>query len=80
MTGIAPRRPRAPWQTPGEFMREAQRHLPIPAAAVERLTRLFELARFSDHPVLARDREVARDCLHEIRAALVAPEAPVAVV
>ena len=71
--------PRAPWQTAGEFMREAQRHLPIPAAAVERLTHLFELARFSDHPVLARDREVARGCLEEIRAALVAPEAPVVV-
>jgi len=71
--------PRAPWHTPGEFMREAQRHLPIPAAAVERLTRLFELARFSDHPVHARDRDLARGCLEDIRAALVTPEAPVAV-
>jgi hypothetical protein len=70
---------RAPWQTAGEFMREAQRHLPIPALAVERLTRLFERARFSDHPVHARDRDLARACLEEIRAALVEAEAPVAV-
>ena len=70
---------RAPWQTAGEFMREAQRHLPIPALAVERLTRLFELARFSDHPVRGSDRDLARACLEEIRAALVTEEAPVAV-
>jgi hypothetical protein len=70
---------RAPWHTAGEFMREAQRLLPIPATAVERLTWLFELARFSDHPVHAGDRELARACLEEIRAALVAAEARVVV-
>jgi hypothetical protein len=70
---------RAPWQTAGEFMRDAQRHLPIPGLAVERLTRLFELARFSDHPVRASDRDLARACLEEIRAALVREETPVAV-
>ena len=67
---------RAPWHTAGEFMREAQRHLPIPASAVERLTRLFEIARFSDHPVRASDRDLARACLEQIRASLVATEAP----
>jgi Domain of unknown function (DUF4129) len=62
--------PRAPWQTPEEFMRDAGSRLPLPALAVERLTRLFELARFSHHPLRPADRDVARTCLADIRASL----------
>lgn len=61
---------RDPWQTPAEFMLDARRRLPLPALAVERLTSLFEIARFSHHPVRTADRDLARRCLEEIRAAL----------
>jgi hypothetical protein len=61
---------RAPWQTPEEFMRETLRRLALPPAAVDRLTRLFELARFSTHPLGAGERDLARACLEEIRSEL----------
>jgi len=61
---------RDPWQTAAEFMRDAQQRLPLPPHAVERLTSLFEIARFSDHPVRTADRDAARTCLEQIRAAL----------
>jgi len=67
----AARAPRAPWQTPAEFMRAtAARRLPVPARPVERITALFEIARFSDRPVGADARDAACDCLDEIEAAL----------
>jgi hypothetical protein len=70
---------RAPWQTPGEFMRDALARLSLPAAPVERLTRLFEIARFSQHALGAADRERARACLEEIRRAAEPAEDAVAV-
>jgi hypothetical protein len=66
---------RAPWQTPDEFMREALRRLPLPHRAVDRLTRLFELARFSAHPLGAVERDTARACLDDIRVELARDEA-----
>ncbi len=62
--------PRAPWQTPEEFMREALRRLVLPHRAVDRLTRLFELARFSVHPLGSSERDSARACLEEISSEL----------
>ena len=62
--------PRAPWQTPEEFMRETLRRLALPHPAVDRLTRLFELARFSAHPLGSSERDSARACLEEIRSEL----------
>jgi Domain of unknown function (DUF4129) len=67
--------PRAPWQTSEEFMREALARLALPRAAVERLTRLFEVARFSHHPLGWLERDSARAGLEEIRAALEPGEA-----
>lgn len=67
------RAPRAPWQTPAEFMRATLDRFPVPASPVERLTALFELARFSRRPLGADTREAACDCLDEVTAAL--PEA-----
>lgn len=61
---------RAPWQTAEEFMRDAQNRLPLPGLAVERLTRLFEVARFSHHPVRPVERDLALACLADIRIAL----------
>ena len=66
---------RAPWQTPHEFMRETLRRLTVPPIAVDRLTRLFELARFSTHPLGAPERDSARACLEDIRAELERAEA-----
>src|SRR5262245_27826036 len=59
--------PRAPWQTPLEFMRKALARLPVPPMAVERLTRLFERARFSNEVLSPSDRDVAWSSLVEIR-------------
>jgi hypothetical protein len=66
----AARAGRAPWQTPSEFMRAALARLPVPAPPVERLTTLFELARFSDRRLGAEARDAACDCLDEIQTAL----------
>jgi hypothetical protein len=66
----AARAPRAPWQTPTEFMRATVARLPVPGPPVERLTALFEIARFSERPLGAEARDAACDCLDEIRAAL----------
>ena len=62
--------PRAPWQTPVEFMRAALGRLPLPNEATERLTRLFELARFSEEPLGPPDRDAARAALGLIRKSL----------
>jgi hypothetical protein len=62
--------PRRPWQTPVEFMRAVLGKLPLPAPSVYSLTGLFELARFSQHPVGVGERENAWHALIEIRAAL----------
>ena len=66
------RLPRAPWQTPAEFMRTtlARLTVPVPVPPVERLTALFEIARFSDRPLAADARTAACDCLDEITTAL----------
>jgi hypothetical protein len=64
------RLPRAPWQTPAEFMRTTLARLPVPVPPVERLTALFEIARFSDRPLGADARTAACDCLDEITTAL----------
>jgi len=66
----AARAPRSPWQTPAEFMRTTLVRLPLPAAPVERLTALFELARFSDRPLGGDARDAACDCLDAITTAL----------
>ncbi len=62
--------PRAAWQTPAEFMRAALAQAPLPAAPVERLTALFELARFSERPLGADARALAYDCLDAVKHAL----------
>ena len=62
--------PRAPWQTPAELMRATIARLPVPAPPVERLTMLFEVARFSDRPLDLAARDAACDSLDAIVAAL----------
>jgi hypothetical protein len=62
--------PRRPWQTPVEFMAAVLGKAPLPPDPVRSLTGLFELARFSQHPVGAAERESAWRSLIAIRAAL----------
>ncbi|HUG36306.1 MAG TPA: DUF4129 domain-containing protein [Candidatus Limnocylindrales bacterium] len=64
------RLPRAPWQTPVEFMREALDRLPLPPGAVRALTGLFERSRFSNEPLGPPDGHAAWDSLMEIKATL----------
>lgn len=66
----AARVPRAPWQTPAEFMRAVLGTLALPREAVRALTALFELSRFSERRLGATERDVACDCLEDIKAAL----------
>jgi hypothetical protein len=61
---------RKAWSTPMEFMREALRRLPVPRTAVPTLTGLFELARFSQHPLGPTERDQALEALDEIRTAI----------
>lgn len=65
---------RKPWSTPMEFMREALRRLPLLCTAVATLTGLFELARFSHHPLGPSERDRALAALDEIRTAMRATE------
>ncbi len=68
--------PRRPWQTPTEFMRAVLSKLPLPPAPVRSLTGLFEIARFSRHPVGEAERDRAWRSLTEIRATLDTPTEP----
>jgi hypothetical protein len=70
------RAPRAPWQTPKEFMRATVARLPVPGPPVARLTGLFEIARFSDRALGADARDTACDCLDEITAAITTQPPP----
>ena len=63
-------RPRRPAETAREFLEAALATLALPADAVGRLTDLFELARFSLHPVGATERADALAALGRIKAAL----------
>jgi hypothetical protein len=68
--------PRRPWQTPTEFMRAVLSRLPLPASPVRSLTGLFEIARFSRHPLGEAERDSAWRSLTEIRATLDQPTEP----
>ena len=61
---------RAPWKTPTEFLRETLRRFALPSEAVTTLTRLFEVSRFSHHPVGPTERDAAVGSLIEIKTAL----------
>jgi hypothetical protein len=62
--------PRPAWQTPMEFMRAVLHQYSLPHLAIWDLTRLFELARFSQHTLSSRDREIALSSLKSIKDAL----------
>jgi hypothetical protein len=53
--------------TPFEFFARVLAHHHVPHRAVERLTRLFEVAKFSPHPVTEQMRQDALMSLREVR-------------
>jgi hypothetical protein len=67
--------PRAPWETPLEFLRRVLGRLPVPPDATASLTRLFVLSRFSHHALGPPERDAAVSALTAIRAALEALKA-----
>ncbi len=61
---------RPPWQTAPEFMRTALQHPRLPDVDVRALTALFEIARFSRHPLGPDHRERAWQALMAVKTAL----------
>jgi uncharacterized protein DUF4129 len=64
-------------EAPLEYLERALEELHASASSASRLTRLFEWARFSDHPVEPGMKEEAIQALEAVRAELTAPLAPV---
>jgi uncharacterized protein DUF4129 len=62
-------------EAPREFLARALRDLPVSPAALDRLTALFEEARFSTHDITPAMRADAVDALARIRDDLTAPPA-----
>ena len=62
--------PRSRAEAPFEFVRRALAALEVPPDAVNRLTELFEEARFSEHPIGGGERSQAVAALENVRAAV----------
>lgn len=62
--------PREPSETPLEFVRRTLSQFPLPSELVHRLVELFQLARFSEHPVGPRQRDQALESLLSIQSLL----------
>jgi len=69
--------PRQRSEAPAEYLERALEELSASASSASRLTRLFEWARFSDHPVEPDMKEEAIEALEAVRDELTAPLAPV---
>jgi Domain of unknown function (DUF4129) len=62
--------PRAPWQTPLEYLHAILCGFHPPAMLLRGLTTLFELAKFSAHPLGESEKHLAIDALREVKTAL----------
>ena len=69
--------PRQRHEAPAEYLERALEELSASASSASRLTRLFEWARFSDHPVEPGMKTEAIQALEAVRDELTAPLAPV---
>jgi hypothetical protein len=69
--------PRDRSEAPAEYLERALEELSASASSASRLTRLFEWARFSDHPVEPGMKEQAITALEAVRDELTAPLAAV---
>ena len=68
--------PRLPWEAPLEYLDRVLRELGARAAAVDRLTLLFERAAFSQHEVGPAMRNEAVAAFHGLRDVLARPQEP----
>ncbi len=59
--------PRLAAETPREFLDRALRTVPAAAVPALRLTHLFEVARFSQHPLRSEDAEEAQAAAAEVQ-------------
>ena len=64
-------RPRHPAETPTEHLARVLAAFPMVASPAVRLGQLYEVARFSDHPITNNDRNRAGEALARARRALV---------
>jgi len=62
--------PRAPWQTPVEYVHVALQRFRLPAARLRGLTTLFELAKFSAHTLGEREKQTAVEALRTVKTTL----------
>jgi hypothetical protein len=69
--------PRRDSEAPAEYLERTLEELSASASSASRLTRLFEWARFSDHPVEPGMKTEAIQALEAVRDELTAPLAPV---
>jgi hypothetical protein len=69
--------PRQQSEAPAEYLERTLEELSASASSASRLTRLFEWARFSDHPVEPGMKTEAIQALEAVRDELTAPLAPV---
>jgi hypothetical protein len=69
--------PRQESEAPAEYLERTLEELSASASSASRLTRLFEWARFSDHPVEPGMKTEAIQALEAVRDELTAPLAPV---
>jgi hypothetical protein len=69
--------PRQQSEAPAEYLERTLEELSASASSASRLTRLFEWARFSDHPVEPGMKAEAIQALEAVRDELTAPLAPV---
>jgi Domain of unknown function (DUF4129) len=69
--------PRHRSEAPAEYLERTLEELSASASSASRLTRLFEWARFSDHPVELGMKTEAIQALEAVRDELTAPLAPV---
>jgi hypothetical protein len=69
--------PRQRSEAPAEYLERTLEELSASASSASRLTRLFEWAGFSDHPVEPGMKEEAIQALEAVRDELTAPLAPV---
>jgi len=65
--------PRRSWETPTEYLDRVLRELGGRAASVDRLTSLFQHAKFSQHPVDEAMKQGAIAALEQVRAAMGVP-------
>ncbi len=69
---------RNPAQTPTEFTTTVLDATPADPDAVTTLLRLYQGARFTNHPVADHDVQTARDCLERLAIAFAPPPGPAA--